>query len=59
MPIQQAQILVEKLKAAGVEARLVTKPGGGHGWPDQAKDVVLIADWFDSHLKKPAATEAK
>jgi len=59
VPIQQAELLVKKLKEAGVEAKLVTKPGGGHGWPDQAKDVVLIADWFDSHLKKPAATEAK
>jgi acetyl esterase/lipase len=52
VPIQQAQILVEKLKAAGVEARLVTKPGGGHGWPDQAKDMMTIADWFDAHIGK-------
>jgi acetyl esterase/lipase len=52
VPIQQAQILVDKLKAAGVEAKLVTKPGAQHGWPDQAKDMVLIADWFDAHLLK-------
>jgi acetyl esterase/lipase len=50
VPIQQAQVLVEKLKAAGVEAKLVTKPGAAHGWPDQAKDMVTIADWFDAHL---------
>lgn len=25
------------------------------GWPDQAKDLVLVADWFDAHLKKPAS----
>ena len=53
VPIQQAQILIEKLKAAGVEAQLTTKPGAAHGWPDQAKDLTLIADWFDKHLMKP------
>ena len=52
VPIQQAQILVKKLNDAGVEAKLVTKPGAAHGWADQAKDMVLIADWFDAHLKK-------
>jgi acetyl esterase/lipase len=51
VPIQQAQSLVEKLKAAGVEAKLVTKPGAAHGWAGQEKDVALIADWFDAHLK--------
>jgi dipeptidyl aminopeptidase/acylaminoacyl peptidase len=55
VPIQQAQIIVAKLKDAGIEAKLVTKPGAAHGWPDQAKDVVLIADWFDAHLKNSAA----
>jgi acetyl esterase/lipase len=54
VPIQQAQILIKKLTDAGVEAKLVTKPGAAHGWPDQAKDVVVIADWFDAHLEKPA-----
>jgi acetyl esterase/lipase len=55
VPIQQAELLVKKLKEAGVEAKLVTKPGAAHGWPDQSKEVGLIADWFDAHLKKPAA----
>ena len=55
VPIQQAELLVQKLKEAGVEAKLVTKPGAAHGWPDQAKDLVLIADWFDAHLKKAEA----
>ena len=54
VPIQQAEILVKKLKDAGVDTKLVTKPGAAHGWPDQAKDLVLIADWFDAHLKRPA-----
>lgn len=52
VPIQQAQLVIDKLKAAGVEAELVTKPGAGHGWPDLLKDMATIADWFDKHLKK-------
>ena len=55
VPIQQAETMVKKLSEAGVEAKLVTKAGAAHGWPDQAKDMVLIADWFDAHLKKPGA----
>ena len=52
VPIQQAEIIIRKLKDAGVEAKLVTKGGAAHGWPDQGKDTALIADWFDAHLKK-------
>ena len=59
VPIQQAQVLVEKLKAAGVEAQLTTKPGAAHGWPDQAKDLTLIADWFDKHLKGKSEVEVE
>ena len=55
VPIQQAQLVIDRLKAVGVEAKLVTKPGLAHGWPDQAKDMTLIADWFDAHLKNGAA----
>jgi acetyl esterase/lipase len=51
VPIQQAQILVQKMQAAGATAKLITKAGLGHGWPDQAKDMILLADWFDQHLK--------
>ena len=51
VPIQQAETMVEKLKGAGVEAKLVVKPGAAHGWADMGKDVSLCADWFDQHLK--------
>jgi acetyl esterase/lipase len=54
VPIQQAEGIVAKLKQAGVEAKLVVKPGADHGWPDMAPDYALIADWFDSHLKAGA-----
>jgi acetyl esterase/lipase len=52
VPIQQAQIMVEKLHRAGVTAELVIKKGAGHGWPDLLADMALIADWFDKHLAK-------
>ncbi len=51
VPIQQAEMIVEKLKEAGVEAKLVVKPGAGHGWKDVVKDNAVLADWFDQHLK--------
>jgi acetyl esterase/lipase len=52
VPIQQAEIMVSKLKEVGVPAELVVKPGAGHGWPDLPKDMPTIAGWFDKHLKK-------
>ncbi len=52
VPIQQAEIIVEKLKEAGVTAELVMKKGAAHGWADMGKDVVTFGDWFDKHLAK-------
>lgn len=52
VPIQQAELMVEALKKAGVEAELSVKPGAGHGWPDMPADVSRFADWFDGHLRK-------
>jgi acetyl esterase/lipase len=51
VPIQQAELIIAKLKEAGVEAKLVVKPGAQHGWPNLLKDMATIADWFDAHLK--------
>jgi acetyl esterase/lipase len=60
VPIQQAESIVEKLKGAGVETKLVVKPGAVHGWPDMVKDCEQIADWFDGHLKtRDGAGDAK
>ena len=50
VPIQQSELIVEKLKEAGVEAKLVVKKGAVHGWPDLDKDLEKFADWFDKHL---------
>jgi acetyl esterase/lipase len=52
VPIQQAEIIVAKLKEAGVAAELTVKPGADHGWKDMGKDVPALADWFDKYLKK-------
>jgi acetyl esterase/lipase len=52
VPIQQAELLVKKLQDTGVEAKLVTKPGAGHGWKDMQPDLITITDWFDGHLRK-------
>jgi len=57
VPIQQAQSMIEKLKAAGVDARLSVKAGAGHGWADTTKDSAEILEWLDTHLK--AGTAAK
>jgi acetyl esterase/lipase len=55
VPLQQAEIFIEKLKAAKVPAELVVKPGAAHGWNGIDKDVRLFADWFDKNLPKPAS----
>jgi acetyl esterase/lipase len=52
VPIQQAEIYIQKLKDSGVEGKLVVKPGAAHGWADLPKDTEQFATWFDEHLKK-------
>jgi acetyl esterase/lipase len=51
VPIQQAELILEKLNAEGVETKLVVKKGAQHGWADIVKDNAIIADWFDAHVK--------
>jgi acetyl esterase/lipase len=55
VPIQQAEILIARLKESGVPAELVVKPGAGHGWANMDRDLATIADWFDKHLAKTGA----
>ena len=50
VPIQQAELILDKLKAEGVPTELVVKKGLAHGWPEMGKDAVTLADWFDEHL---------
>jgi acetyl esterase/lipase len=53
VPLQQSELIVEKLKKEGVDTKLVVKKGAGHGWLGLDKDIALLADWFDHHLQKP------
>jgi len=55
VPLQQSEVMVDKLKQAGVESKLIVKPGAGHGWLTMVADMNTFADWFDSHLKPAAA----
>lgn len=52
VPIQQAEIILEKLKGAGVPTELVTRKGQAHGWATIVSDFSILADWFDKHLAK-------
>lgn len=54
VPIQQAELFMEKLKSLGVECKLVRKAGGDHGWDDIAVEVEDSAQWFDKYLKPGA-----
>jgi acetyl esterase/lipase len=52
VPIQQAELIIEKLKSARVPCELVVKPKAGHGWPGLDKDLRILADWFDKYVAK-------
>jgi acetyl esterase/lipase len=57
VPIQQAESFVKRAQDAGATAKLITKPGKAHGWPEQINDVALLADWFDEHLRGKKAAQ--
>jgi acetyl esterase/lipase len=50
VPLDQSKELLAALKAAGVPAKLIIKPGGGHAWPTIHEEVQVMADWFDEQL---------
>jgi acetyl esterase/lipase len=54
VPLQQSQLIAEKLRAAGVPCELVVKTGQAHGWPKWHDDMRTIADWFDKYLAPKA-----
>jgi acetyl esterase/lipase len=51
VPLQQSELIVERLNKAGVDARLVVKKGAGHGWLTIGEDAKALVDWFDQHLQ--------
>jgi acetyl esterase/lipase len=54
---EQAEWIVERLKAADVEAELLSLPGAGHGFKgaDQEKAEQALFNFFDRHLKRKAS----
>jgi acetyl esterase/lipase len=50
VPLQQAESMLARLKAAGIPSQLHIKAGAGHGWGDVDKDLAAFADWFDRYL---------
>ncbi len=59
VPLQQSEVIVEKLKKAGVETELVVKPGAGHGWLTIGQDIPKLIDWFDRQLSKSKPNPTK
>ena len=51
VPIQQAQLFLERVKAVGGVGQLEIRAGAQHGWPNWEADVGLFATWFDQQLK--------
>ncbi|VTR91130.1 alpha beta hydrolase domain-containing protein : Esterase/lipase OS=Singulisphaera acidiphila (strain ATCC BAA-1392 / DSM 18658 / VKM B-2454 / MOB10) GN=Sinac_3469 PE=4 SV=1: Abhydrolase_3 [Gemmata massiliana] len=51
VPIQQAELIITKLKDNKVPCELVVKKGLAHGWAGMDKDLVTLADWFDKYLQ--------
>lgn len=51
VPIQQAELVIAKLKDVKVPCELVVKPKAGHGGAAFADSGKLFADWFDKYLK--------
>ncbi len=51
VPIQQSESFVKRSTEAGATAKLIPKPGAAHGWGSQGQDMVIMADWFDEHLR--------
>jgi acetyl esterase/lipase len=56
VPLQQSRRMVARLEKAGVEAKLVVKEGGAHGWRGMDTELDAVAEWFVQHLapRKPA-----
>jgi acetyl esterase/lipase len=50
VPLQQSELIVDKLKGAGIDSKLIVKPGVGHGWLTIGQDSLTLIDWFDAHL---------
>ena len=55
VPVQQGQLLHERLKAAGVESHLDIIAGGGHGgrgFHDDAQRTARVLEFLNRHIKR-------
>ena len=52
VPLQQSESIIAKYKEAGVPAKLIVRKDAGHTWVTMFLDMELVADWFDTHLRK-------
>jgi len=50
VPLSQSKKLADALRAAGGDADLVVKEGGGHPWPGIRAEIEQLADCFDHRL---------
>lgn len=50
VPPAHSEKLVAALRAAGADAKLLVKAGGGHPWLTLPEEVKVLADWFDEKL---------
>jgi acetyl esterase/lipase len=50
VPLAQSEALVGAIGAAGGEARLGVKEGGGHPWPEMRPELAQLAAWFEEKL---------
>jgi acetyl esterase/lipase len=51
VPLQQSELMIAKLKEAGVPNRFIIKKGGKHNGDDMNPEWQEFADWFDKYLK--------
>jgi acetyl esterase/lipase len=54
VPLQQSELIIERLNKAGVDTKLVVKKGAGHGWLTIGADAKSFIDWFDRYLQAPS-----
>jgi acetyl esterase/lipase len=51
VPIYQAEMFVKRCEEVSSKAKLVVREGKAHGWSELGKDMEILADWFDEHLR--------
>ena len=55
VPLQQSEILVQRLEEVGTDVEFYVKEGGAHPWMTIPVEVEKMAQWFDRKLQNPMA----